>query len=334
MSTADKIAEQPLEKEAPAPHDEGPTPQDEEVSEKVYGSTGSCDGSMGSTAPLSRSLLQLNRFPCIVLCHHHEHARRQRLEVRRDAHQKHEKAHQKYNLPPNVAIPWVLVEGGGTTQVYVGAVSKLSKTGPRPGAGEELYHIPPGQGALDGGSQVKAVTWPVIAIQKETAFTSEERATSALQEWRLAEEKGEGGVHVEQKDVPKESGAHMEEQTEENVVVEDAPMVEHSACVKQQTADEVVEEGVEEAPVVKVAEEMKAESMEEVKPDEEPREDVGMQWERADNTTSGENTISGDNATSGEKTTSGYGDAKPMPSGDVASSSSAADLLPTRGTPH
>ena len=34
MSAADKIAEQPLEEQAPAPLGEGPTPQDEDVSEK------------------------------------------------------------------------------------------------------------------------------------------------------------------------------------------------------------------------------------------------------------------------------------------------------------
>ena len=48
----------------------------------------------------------------------------------------------------------------------------------------------------------------------------------------------------------------------------------------------------------------------------------------------GDNTTSGDNATSGEDTTGGDGDAKPMPSGDIARSSSAAVLVPTQGTPH
>ena len=88
--------------------------------------------------------------------------------MRRDAHRKREEARQKYNLPPKFAIRWLPVEEGGTTQVYVGAVSKPSKTGWRPGRGEELVHIPPEQGALDGGSQVNAVTWPVIAISKKT----------------------------------------------------------------------------------------------------------------------------------------------------------------------
>ena len=76
----------------------------------------------------------------------------------------------------------MFVEEGGTTQVYVGVVGKPSKTGPRPGAGEEPVHAPPGQGALDGGSQVKAVTWPVIAIPKKTSFTLEEEATYAHEE--------------------------------------------------------------------------------------------------------------------------------------------------------
>ena len=204
--------------------------------------------------------------------------------MRRDAHRKREEAREKYNLPPKVAIRWVLVEEGGTTQVYVGAVGKPSKTGPRPGAGEELVHIPPGQGALDGGSQVKAVTWPVIAIPKKTSFVSEEEATLALEELRLAEVKGKGEVNVEEKDVPKESGAHIEEQVDKNVVVEDAPMVEDAACVKKETTDEVVEEGAEEAPSVKVEEEMKVKSLEEAKTVEDPK-DVGMQCESWDNTT-------------------------------------------------
>ena len=113
--------------------------------------------------------------------------------MRRDAHLKRAEARLKYNLPPKDAIRWVLVDEGATTQVYVGAVGKLSKTGPRPGAGEELVHIAPGQGALDGGSQVKAVTWLVIAIPKKTSFTSEEEATMALEVLRLAEVKGKGG---------------------------------------------------------------------------------------------------------------------------------------------
>ena len=72
----------------------------------------------------------------------------------------------------------------------MGAVGRPSKAGPRPGAGEELVQIPPGHRALDGGSQVKAVTWPVIAIPKKTSFTTEEEATSALEDLRLAEVKG------------------------------------------------------------------------------------------------------------------------------------------------
>ena len=44
--------------------------------------------------------------------------------------------------------------------------------------------------------------------------------------------------------------------------------------------------------------------------------------------------MTGDNATSGEETTSGDGDAKPIPSGNVASSSCAAVLVPTQGNPH
>ena len=47
LSAPDKIADQPLEEEAPTLEDEGPTPQEEDVSEKVCGSTGSCDGSTG-----------------------------------------------------------------------------------------------------------------------------------------------------------------------------------------------------------------------------------------------------------------------------------------------
>ena len=35
VSAAEKVADQPLEEEAPAPQDKGPTPQDEEVSQKV-----------------------------------------------------------------------------------------------------------------------------------------------------------------------------------------------------------------------------------------------------------------------------------------------------------
>ena len=54
-----------------------------------------------------------------------------------------------------------------------------------------------------------------------------------------------------------------------------------------------------------------------------------MQCESRDN-----NTTSEDNATSGKRTTSGDGDAKPMPSGDVASTSSAAVFVPTQGTAH
>ena len=69
MSAADKVAEQPLEEDAPASQVEGPTPQDEDVSEKVCGSTGSCDGSTGSTAPFSWFLLRLKGFPHIALCH-------------------------------------------------------------------------------------------------------------------------------------------------------------------------------------------------------------------------------------------------------------------------
>ena len=179
--------------------------------------------------------------------------------MRRDAHRKREEARQKYHLPLKVSIRWVLVEEGGTTQVYVGAVRKPSKVGPSPGAGEELVHIPPGRGALDGGLQVKAVTWPVVAIPKKTCFTSEEEATSALEELRLAEVKGKGKVNSQEKDVPKQSGVHMEEQSEENVVVEVAPMVEDTACVKKETTDEVVEDGAEEARSVKVGEQMKVE---------------------------------------------------------------------------
>ena len=126
----------------------------------------------------------------------------------------------------------------------------------------------------------------------------------------------------------------MGEQSEENVVVEDAPMVEDTACMKKETRDEVVEEGAEEARSLKVEEEMTAESKEDAKPDEEPKEGVGVQCESGDNTTSGYNAASGDNATSGEKTTGGDGDAKSRPSGDVASSSAAAALVPTQGTPH
>ena len=181
---------------------------------------------------------------------------------------------------------------------------------------------------------MKAVTWPVIAVPKKTSFTSEEVATSALEELRLAEVKVKGEVNVEHKDVPKEGGAHMEEQSDENVVVEDAPMVEDTACVKKMTTDEVVEEGAEEAPSVKVEEEMKVMSVEEAKPDEEPKEGVQMQCGSGSNTTSGDNTPSGYNTTSGEKTTSGDGDAKPMPSGDITSSPSAAVLVPTQRTPH
>ena len=69
MSAAHKIGDQPLEEEAPASQDEGPTPQNNDVSEKVCGSTGSCDGSTGSTARFSRSLLRLNRFSRFALCH-------------------------------------------------------------------------------------------------------------------------------------------------------------------------------------------------------------------------------------------------------------------------
>ena len=168
-------------------------------------------------------------------------------------------------------LPTYLVEEGATTQVNTGAVGNPSTAGPRLGAGEDLVHIPPGQGALDGGSQVKAVTWLVIAIPRITSFTSEEEATSALEELRLAEVRGKGEVNVEEKDVPKESGAHMEEQSKENVVWEDAPMVEDTACVKNDTTDEVVEEGAEETPSVKVEKEMKVESVEEANPDENRR---------------------------------------------------------------
>ena len=121
--------------------------------------------------------------------------------MRLDAHQKRPEARRQYNLLPLVAIRWVLVEEDGINEVYVGAVGKPSKTGPSPGTGEELVHIPPVNGALDGGSQVKAVTWPVIAIPKKTSFTSEEEATSALEQLRLAEMKGKGEVIVEEKDV-------------------------------------------------------------------------------------------------------------------------------------
>ena len=79
----------------------------------------------------------------------------------------------------------------------------------------------------------------------------------------MAELKGKGEVNEEEKDVPKESGAHMEEQFAENVVVEDAPMVEDTACMKKETTDDVVEEGAEEAATVKGKEEMKVESVEE-----------------------------------------------------------------------
>ena len=193
VSTAKRVAEESLEEKAPAQQDEGPTAQDEDVSEKVCGSTGSCDGSTCSTAPFSRFLLRLNRFARITLCHQWEQARRQRLEVRRDALRKREEARQKYNIPPKDTIRLVFVEEGGTTQVYVGAVGKPSKTGPRPGAAEEFVHIPPGRAALDGGLQVKAVTWPVIAILKKTSFTSEKEATSALEEsLRRGEEQGGG----------------------------------------------------------------------------------------------------------------------------------------------
>ena len=68
MRPADKFADQPLVEEAPAPQDEGPTPQDKDVSKKVCCSTGSCNSSTGSTAPFSRFLLRLNRFPRIPLC--------------------------------------------------------------------------------------------------------------------------------------------------------------------------------------------------------------------------------------------------------------------------
>ena len=57
--------------------------------------------------------------------------------------------------------------------------------------------------------------------------------------------KSKGEVHVEEKDVPKESSAHMQEQSEDNVVVDDAQMVQDTACVKEETTDEVVEEGAD-----------------------------------------------------------------------------------------
>ena len=205
----------------------------------------------------------------------------------------------------------------------------------RPKAGhQELVHILPGQGAFDGELQVKAVTWLVIAIPKKTSFTSEEVATSALQELRFSEVEGKGEVNVEEKDVPKNSRAHMEEQSEQNMVVENAPMVDDTPCMKRGTTDEVVEECAEEAPSVKVGEGTKVESVEEAKTDEEPKEGVGKQCKSWDNTTSGDNTPCGDNTTSGEKTTGREGDAKPVPSGDVASSSSATLLVPTEGTPY
>ena len=254
--------------------------------------------------------------------------------MRHDAYRKRKEARQKYNLPPKVANRSVLVEYGGTTQVYVGAVGKPSRTGPRPGTSDDLVHILPGQGALDGGLLVKAVKWPVIAIPKKTSFTSEEEATSALKGLRLAEVKGKGEVNVEETDVTEESGAHMVEQFEKNVVVDDATLVEDTACVKKETTDEVMEEGAEEAPSVDFGEGMKVEAMKEAKPDEEPKEGVGMRCESGNNTASVDNTTSGDNTTNGEETTSGDGDSKQMPSRDFASLSSAAVLVPTRGTPH
>ena len=181
---------------------------------------------------------------------------------------------------------------------------------------------------------MKAVTWAGIAILKKTSSTSEEEATKALGELRLAVVKGKREVNAEEKDVPKWSGTHNKEQSEENVVVEGAPMVEDTACVKKEATDEVSEEGAEEGPSWKVWEEMKVESVEEAKLDEEPKGDVGTQCESGDNSTSGDNTTRWDNRRSGQKATSGTGDAKPMPSGDVASSSSAALLVPTQGTAH
>ena len=57
--------------------------------------------------------------------------------------------------------------------------------------------------------------------------------------------KGRGELNVEEKDVPNESGAHMKEQPEENLAVEDTTMVEDTACVERKTTDEVSEEGAE-----------------------------------------------------------------------------------------
>ena len=55
------------------------------------------------------------------------------------------------------------------------------------------------------------MTWPVIAIPMHTSFTSEEEVTSALEELLLAEVKGKREENVEEKDLPNEGGAHMEE---------------------------------------------------------------------------------------------------------------------------
>ena len=59
-----------------------------------------------------------------------------------------------------------------------------------------------------------------------------------------------------------------------------------------------------------------------------------MRCESGENTTKEDNTTTGDSTMSAEKITSGDGDPKPMPSGDVASSSGAAVLVPTQGTPN
>ena len=169
---------------------------------------------------------------------------------------------RKNNPAPKVAIPWVLVQDGGTTQVDLRAGSKLSKTGPMPGADEGLVHIPPGQGALDVGSQVEATTWPVIKISKAMSFTPDEEAKLTVEELRLTQVNCKGDVKVQEKDFAKGSLAHVKEPLEEDVVVEGAPMVEDTACVKKESIDK---EGAEEASIVKVAEEVKVECVEEGK---------------------------------------------------------------------
>ena len=116
-----------------------------------------------------------------------------------------------------------------------------------------------------------------MVLPKKTSFTSEEEATSALVELRLAEVKGQGEVNLDEKDVPKESGAHMEERSEENVVVEHAPMVQDTASTKKETRDEVVEGGAEGTPSVTIEGELKVQ-VEDAKPDEEPKEGVLMQY--------------------------------------------------------